>query len=75
VKVGDVVVTSGLGQRFPASIVVGEIVKVEKPAFGLYQQAEVRPAVNFSRLEEVLIMTSGPRSQITGESSTTRGGR
>lgn len=75
VKVGDLVVTSGLGQRFPASIVVGEIVKVEKPAFGLYQQAEVRPAVNFSRLEEVLIMTSGPRSQITGELSVPRGGR
>lgn len=74
VKVGDLVVTSGLGQRFPASIVVGEITKVTKPEFGLYQQAEVRPAVRFSRLEEVLIMTSGPRSQLEGESSNTRSG-
>lgn len=74
VKVGDVIVTSGLGQRFPASIVVGEITQVVKAEFGLYQQAVVRPSVNFSRLEEVLIMTSGPRSQLAGESNS-RGGR
>jgi rod shape-determining protein MreC len=63
VKVGDLVVTSGLGQRFPASILVGRISEVQKQDFGLYQEASVTPAVSFSRLEEVLVMTSGSRGQ------------
>jgi rod shape-determining protein MreC len=63
VKVGDLVVTSGLGQRFPASILVGHIQSVSKKDYGLYQEATVTPAVDFSRLEDVLVMTSGSRSQ------------
>jgi rod shape-determining protein MreC len=61
VKVGDLIVTSGLGQRFPASILVGTVSEVQKKDYGLYQEASVTPAVSFSRLEEVLIMTSGAR--------------
>jgi rod shape-determining protein MreC len=67
VKVGDLVVTSGMGQRFPASIRVGRIGEVEKKDYGLTQDATVVPAVSFSRLEEVLIMTSGSRAQEAAE--------
>ena len=67
VKVGDLVVTSGLGQRFPASILVGRISEVQKQDFGLYQEASVTPAVSFSRLEEVLVMTSGSRGQAAAD--------
>jgi rod shape-determining protein MreC len=70
VKVGDLVVTSGLGQRFPASILVGTVSEVQKKDYGLYQEATVTPAVNFSRLEEVLVMTSGARGQGAQEPST-----
>jgi rod shape-determining protein MreC len=63
VKPGDLVVTSGLGQRFPASILVGRVEAVSKKDYGLYQEASVQPTVNFSRLEDVLIMTSGSRGQ------------
>jgi len=63
VKPGDLVVTSGLGQRFPASILVGQVSEVKKQPYGLYQEATVTPSVHFSRLEEVMIMTSGSRSQ------------
>jgi rod shape-determining protein MreC len=62
VQPGDIVVTSGLGQRFPASILVGEIKEVTRREFGLYQEATVLPAVHFSRLEEVLILTAGSRA-------------
>jgi rod shape-determining protein MreC len=62
-QIGDVVVTSGLGQRFPASIVIGRISKVIKRDHGLYQEVEVTPAVNFSRIEEALILTAGSRGQ------------
>jgi rod shape-determining protein MreC len=62
VQPGDIVVTSGLGQRFPASILVGEIKEVVKREYGLYQEATVVPAVHFSRLEEVLVLTAGSRA-------------
>jgi rod shape-determining protein MreC len=63
VKPGDLIVTSGMGQRFPAAILVGQVAEVKKQAFGLYQEATVTPSVSFSRLEEVMIMTSGSRNQ------------
>ena len=31
--------------------------------FGLYQEVEVVPAVNFSTIDEVLVLTSGSREQ------------
>lgn len=63
VKIDDLIVTSGLGRRFPASIVVGSISKLVKRDYGLYQEAEVTPIVQFSQLEEVLVMIAGSRRQ------------
>jgi rod shape-determining protein MreC len=67
VQVGDHVYTSGLGQRFPASILVGTVSKVERKEFGLYQEVEVTPAVNFSSLDEVLVLMQGARRQTAVE--------
>ncbi len=66
VEVGDEVYTSGLGRRFPAAILVGRVVRVERQEFGLYQEVEVAPSLSFSELEEVLILTTGSREQ-TGQ--------
>ncbi len=74
VKPGDLIVTSGLGQRFPASILVGSIKEVVKHEYGLYQEATVTPAVAFSRLEEVLIMNAGSRASSVAE-PVAKGGR
>jgi len=63
VRVGDLVHTSGLGQRFPASILVGRVTRIVRQDFGLWQEVEVTPAVDFSSLEEVLILTEGSREQ------------
>jgi rod shape-determining protein MreC len=63
VRVGDTVSTSGLGKRFPPNLKVGTITNVEKRDFGLYQLAEVAPSVNFSRLEEVFVLTEGARQR------------
>lgn len=65
VQVGDAVVTSGLGRRFPPNLQVGLVAKVEKRDFGLYQLAEITPAVNLTRLEEVFILTAGAREAST----------
>lgn len=63
VKVGDLIHTSGHGQRFPAGLLVGRVAKLNKPLAGLFQEAEVKPAANFSALEEVVILTAGSRSE------------
>ena len=52
-------VTSGLGCRFPAGLLVGRVAAVTRREFGLYQEVELSPAVNFSRLGEVLVLATG----------------
>ena len=60
---GDAVVTAGLEvsetarSRFPAGLLIGRIMAVEQDSNGLTQTAFVRPAVNFARLEQVLVIT------------------
>lgn len=56
VNVGDVFVTSGVGCRFPKGIPVARVTEVIKRDFGEYQQVTAQPTVDFSRLEEVLIV-------------------
>ncbi len=55
VKEGDRVVTSGVG-AFPRNLAIGTIAKVTRRDFGLYQEAEIKPAVDFSRLSEVVVL-------------------
>jgi rod shape-determining protein MreC len=65
---GDLVVTSGLGGFFPRDLPVGKIVRVDKRGFGLYQDAEVQPVVDFGKLRDVLVVV--PReSQPEGPSA------
>ena len=61
VKVGDRVLTSGLGGAIPAGLAVGTIVHVASQEYGLYQEVEVEPVVDFSRLRDLLVIVSPPR--------------
>ena len=56
VKVGDRVITSGMGGVFPKGLTVGTVLNVNRQEFGLFQEIEVVPSVDFSHLEEVLIL-------------------
>lgn len=56
VKVGDAVITSGIGGVFPKGLNVGEVTMVKKGTYGIFQTVEVRPTVNIARLEEVLVL-------------------
>jgi rod shape-determining protein MreC len=60
VEVGDLLVTSGVGRRFPKGIPVGVVNQVVHRDFGIYQQVVATPTVDFSRLEEVLIVMTVP---------------
>ena len=57
VREGDVMVTSGMGGIFPPELIIGTIREVEQKERGLFQRAVLEPAVDFSRLEEVFVVT------------------
>ncbi len=63
VNVGDLLVTSGVGRAFPRGVPVARVTKVVKRDFGMFQEVEASPTVDFSRLEEVLIITSPPSDE------------
>jgi rod shape-determining protein MreC len=54
---GDLVVTSGLGALFPKGLPVGRVVRIEDKGSALFHFAVLAPAVDFSRVEEVLLVT------------------
>jgi rod shape-determining protein MreC len=56
VKVGDQVVTSGLGGVFSKGIPVGIVSSVVSNRRGMFLDIEVTPAVNFERLEHVIVI-------------------
>lgn len=60
VKEGDLIITSGMDRVFPKGLMVGTIVDVDSQSGGLFQTVEVKPSVDFSRLEEVLIVFPQP---------------
>jgi rod shape-determining protein MreC len=56
-EVGDVVLTSGLGGNFPKRLLIGHITSVTGGDIDLFQEAEIRPAVDTGRLELVMVIT------------------
>lgn len=56
VTVGDLIITSGLGGNFPKGLIIGQVVEVQRRDFDMFQQATVRPTVNFDRIEFVLVI-------------------
>jgi rod shape-determining protein MreC len=60
VKAGDVVITSGMDGIFPRGLLVGEVVKVSQEGPGLFLNVQVKPAVDFRKLEQVLVLTQQP---------------
>jgi rod shape-determining protein MreC len=55
---GDQLVTSGTDGVFPRGLPVGQVTRVKRGGYGLYQAAEVVPAVDVNRVEEVAILVS-----------------
>lgn len=58
VNIGDIVLTSGLGATFPKRLVIGQVAAVHKQDIEMFQQAEIKPTMDFERLEIVLVITN-----------------
>ena len=53
---GDTLVSSGVGLIFPRNLPVGVVSRVDRKQYGITQHVEVKPSVDFSKLEEVTVV-------------------
>ncbi len=65
VTVGETVVTSSLGGLLPRGLILGQVDSVSYQESELFQTATLRPAVDFRRLETVLVITEFPQPDLT----------
>ena len=63
---GDLVVTSGLGNLFPKGLPIGRVVTIEDKGSALFHFAVLVPAVDFDRVEEVLLLTGQTTQDVAG---------
>lgn len=61
IKVGDELVTSGLGGRFPAGFPVGKIIEISNDQSGMFAAAIAKPAAALDRSGEVLLLQDLPQ--------------
>ncbi|MBP1646569.1 MAG: mreC [Bacteroidetes bacterium] len=57
VKEGDHVITSDYSSVFPPGLVIGTVSSTHENPGTLFEEVEVMPAVDFTRLEEVFVIT------------------
>jgi rod shape-determining protein MreC len=57
-EVGEIVLTSGLGGRFPANIPIGRVIEIRQRDIDIVQQAVVQPLVDFNSLELAAVVTN-----------------
>ena len=73
VKVGDLLVTSGLGERFPAGFPIGRIVALHPDDSRAFLVGEVKPAAQLDRGRDVLLLRhAAPRPAIEAAATAPR---
>jgi rod shape-determining protein MreC len=68
VKPGDTIVASGVDGIFPKGYLIGRVERSDHGS-GLYRTISVVPAVDFSSLEEVLVVLEPPRPAVRDEAA------
>jgi rod shape-determining protein MreC len=66
VVAGDVVVTSGIDGIYPKGFVIGRVESVERSG-GSYKRITIKPAVDFTSLEEVLVVLTPTPARVAAE--------
>jgi len=67
VQVNDLILTSGLGGGFPKGLLVGRVTEVRQKDIEMFQETEVQSAVNFHRLEQVMVVLNFQPTELGGE--------
>jgi rod shape-determining protein MreC len=65
-RVGDTLLSSGLDGIFPKGYPIGTVVDIRKPALGVLQTSLLRPAIDYDKLEEVLVLPP-PEKNVIGD--------
>ena len=58
VQEGDVVLTSGLAGSLPRNLIIGQVAAVDRKDIALFQEALIRPALDYRQVELALVITS-----------------
>jgi rod shape-determining protein MreC len=56
IEIGDLIVTSGLGERFPPNYPVGRITEIKRPAGATFSTVIAEPIAHLDRSREVLLV-------------------
>lgn len=65
IQIGDVLVTAGQGGLFPRGIPIGTVRTIDNRGAALFHYAEITPAVDFARVDEVLLVTGDAQHDLT----------
>ncbi len=55
---GELVITSGLGGKYPSEIPVGQVISIHRRDYELFQQAVIQSSVDFEDIDIVLVITN-----------------
>lgn len=69
VFIGDTLVTAGLSLFYPKGIKVGEIINIKTSPEDLTQDITIKPSVDFTKLEEVVVLTAPTFNTDTNENN------
>lgn len=64
VSEGETIITSSIGGLLPRGLILGQVESVKYLESDLFQQAVIRPAVDFRRIETVLVITDFPQPDL-----------
>jgi rod shape-determining protein MreC len=56
IEPGDLVLASGLDGVYPKGVLIGTVLKTETKDPELFQRVEIKPSVDFRRLEDVMVL-------------------
>ena len=65
IQSGDVLVTAGQGGLFPRGIPIGTVRTIDNRGSALFHYAELAPAVDYARVDEVLLVTGDTQRDLT----------
>ena len=69
-KVGDLVVTSGLFNIFPKGFPIGTVTSIDKSRYGMTQEVEIKPSVEPLNLEELFIVLNANHQDLSTDGDT-----
>jgi len=72
IEVGDLLVTSGLGGRFPPGYPVGQVSLIEKPPGAPFLSIHVRPTAHLERARELLLVIPRDSNSFAATASATQ---